>query len=95
MLLCMNELGKFLASSRRKVKMTQLQVANLLGVNPNNVSGYETGLRPISDEMLAEMAKILGLDHEELIALKLIDSKPKKVIAKMVSIYLKGLEGNT
>ena len=59
---------KGIARCRKKAKMTQSELAILLGVTLMTISNYERGVREPSIENLKRMSEIFGVPIEELIA---------------------------
>lgn len=53
---------------REMAKMSQAELAVLLGVTQNTISNYERGEREPSIENLKQMAKIFGVSVDELIS---------------------------
>jgi len=61
------KIGKFIYEQRKKLNLTQSQLADKLSITSQAVSKWENG-RGIPDiEMLNELSKILGVDIKELI----------------------------
>ena len=73
----MVDFGNVLKTLRLKENMTQVQLAQKLGLTKSVISAYETGLRLPSYDVLIHIAKIynvstdylLGLEHKQEIAL--------------------------
>lgn len=59
-------IGKKLAVQRKTLKLTQTQVAELIGVEPETISRIESGAVAPSIERLAIYAQALGIGLEEL-----------------------------
>lgn len=60
-------LGSRLAELRKTRDITQVQVAEHLGVSQQTVNAYETGYRRIPVSALPPLAKFLGVSLDELI----------------------------
>ncbi len=59
-------IGKKLAVQRKSLKLTQTQLAELIGVEPETISRIESGAVAPSIERLASYAQALGIGLEEL-----------------------------
>jgi transcriptional regulator with XRE-family HTH domain len=60
-------LGARIAKQRKEQDITQVQLAELLGVSQQTVNSYETGRRRIPVSLLPDIAKRLGMAVEALI----------------------------
>lgn len=60
--------GNFICMLRESKGMTQLEIANMLGVTPAAVSKWENGSSKPRTEVLFQLAKILDVRPEELMA---------------------------
>ena len=60
--------GQLLTQLRKSRGMTQKQVADMLGVLPKTVSKWETGHGFPDTSLLAELAKLLGVSVDTLLA---------------------------
>ncbi len=69
----MSYLSNELRAARKTKGLTQEDVASLLGIRQENYNSIENGRRAVSDKRLTELAKILDIDHNELISCKLLD----------------------
>jgi ribosome-binding protein aMBF1 (putative translation factor) len=61
-----NRVGNLLAGARLKAGMTQVQLADSLGIRQNMVSDYERGRRTYSDAMAKRLSKTLKVKEERL-----------------------------
>jgi DNA-binding XRE family transcriptional regulator len=61
-----NRIGNLLAGARLKANLTQVQLAEKLGVRQNMISDYERGKRRLSPAMAERMAKILNIKAERI-----------------------------
>lgn len=59
-------LGARIQEIRKSLKMTQEQLAERIGMEPQNISMIETGKNYPTPENLAKIAKTLGVDIFEL-----------------------------
>jgi transcriptional regulator with XRE-family HTH domain len=69
------QLGARMAALRKDQNITQVQMAEWLGVSQQTVNAYEVGRRRIQVSALPKVAKYLGVALEELIG---EESKPGK-----------------
>lgn len=60
-------IGTFISQKRKELKLTQLQIAEKLGVSYQAVSKWENGSLP-NGEMLVALARILGVTVDEILA---------------------------
>jgi transcriptional regulator with XRE-family HTH domain len=63
-------IGTRLAAIRKKRRLTQTQLAKLIGISQYLVSNYETGRLHLSDEMLIRFAKVLKTSTDLILGLK-------------------------
>lgn len=63
-------IAKRLAEYRRKSGISQLQLAEQLGLTQSMMSRYENGDRRIPSELLAEFATAIAVSADELLGLK-------------------------
>lgn len=61
------KIGKFIANCRKELNMTQLQVAEKLGVTNRAVSKWETGKSIPDVSIMLELCEILNISVNELI----------------------------
>ena len=62
------KIGKFIANSRRKKKLTQEQLAEKLGVTDKSVSRWENGKTMPDYSVLKELCNILDIDVNEFLS---------------------------
>lgn len=62
----METLGSRLKEARERKRLTQLQVAERLGISNGTLSGYERNYRDPDTNTLAELAKIYGVTTDYL-----------------------------
>ena len=70
-----DELGFHIAESRKKLKLSQRELARLIGIPASTLSNYENGYRAPSIEILDKISKVLGIELNELIGLKDADDR--------------------
>jgi transcriptional regulator with XRE-family HTH domain len=64
------ELGERIARRRKEQGLTQVQLAELLGISQQLVAFYERGERRIPVDVLPAAARLLGVSVEELLGLR-------------------------
>lgn len=62
-----NNIGLRIGQRRRELKMTQKDVAELIGVTDKYISNLETGKRNVNMELLAEFCNILDVTPDYLL----------------------------
>jgi len=77
-----------LAKIRKAEGMTQVQVAEHIGISQYLVSDYETGRLHLSDEMLIRFAKVLGTSADAILGLdgSGVDGDSLKLIKRLKQI---------
>ncbi|MCF6238417.1 MAG: helix-turn-helix domain-containing protein [Candidatus Marinimicrobia bacterium] len=61
-----NRVGNLLAAARLKAGMTQIQLANKLGIRQNMISDYERGVRRLAPDMAKRLAAQLNINYTHL-----------------------------
>ena len=61
-------LGERVAQLRKARNITQVQLAELLGVSQQTIQAYEVGRRRVPVSTLRQLAKTLGMSLDELMA---------------------------
>lgn len=69
-ILMKKQLGQKIQMLRKKLKLTQEQFSELVGIDPKNVSKIENGNNYPSAETLTSIADALGVDIYELFVFK-------------------------
>ena len=67
------KIGKFIADCRRKVHLTQMQLAEKLGITDKAVSKWERGVAMPDTSIMLELCDILGISVNELLSGEKID----------------------
>lgn len=62
------EIGKFIAACRREKDLTQVQLAEKLGITDRAVSKWETGKSLPDSSIMLELSGILGITVNELLS---------------------------
>ena len=61
------KIGKFIAECRKKVNLTQMQLAEKLGITDKAVSKWERGIAMPDSSIMLELCDILGISVNELL----------------------------
>lgn len=77
-------LGHRIARQRRAAGLTQAELAEKVGVQPETISRLETGKRRVSLEMLALISESLSLELHELFRLPETDTPKDKAIGRLL-----------
>ena len=77
-------LGHRIASQRRATGLTQAELAEKVGVQPETICRLETGKRRVSLEMLALISESLSLELHELFRLPETDSPKDKAMDRLL-----------
>ena len=62
------KIGKFIAESRRKVNLTQVQLSEKLGITDKAISKWERGISMPDTSIMLELCDILGISVNELLS---------------------------
>ena len=62
------KIGRFVAECRRKANLTQLQLAEKLGITDKAVSKWERGVTMPDTSIMLELCDILGISVNELLS---------------------------
>ena len=62
------QIGKFIAECRKKKKMTQEELAAILGVSSKSISRWENGINMPDYSLLKSLASTLGVTINELLS---------------------------
>ncbi len=62
------KIGKFIAERRKKASLTQMQLAERLGITDRAVSKWETGKAMPDTAIMLELCEILGISVNELLS---------------------------
>ena len=62
------KIGKFIAECRKKVNLTQMQLAEKLGITDKAVSKWERGIAMPDTSIMLELCDILGISVNELLS---------------------------
>ena len=61
------KIGKFISECRKNVKLTQMQLAEKLGITDKAVSKWERGIAMPDSSIMLELCEILGISVNELL----------------------------
>ena len=62
------KIGKFIAECRKSVNLTQLQLAEKLGITDKAISKWERGISMPDTSIMLELCEILGISVNELLS---------------------------
>ncbi len=65
--------------SRKKIGLTQIELAELLGTSQKVITNYERNLRKPSVDKLPEIAKVLKIELDELLGVTKRDEEAPRV----------------
>ena len=85
-------IGKFIAQLRKEKKMTQQELANLLGVTDRAISKWENGRGMPDISLLEPLAKILGININELIRGERIKKEKTEKFDENIKMTLQEIE---
>ena len=84
-------LGALIARTRKEKGMTQLELAEKMGVTDKAVSKWERDLSCPDVSSLPTLAQVLGLSLEELMQGKSETPAPENKVAALVGVILRGV----
>ena len=67
------KIGRFIAECRKKASLTQMQLAEKLGITDNAISKWERGVAMPDTSIMLELCDILGISVNELLSGEKID----------------------
>jgi len=62
------KIGRFIAACRKQVNLTQLQLADKLGITDKAISKWERGIAMPDTSIMLELCEILGISVNELLS---------------------------
>ena len=77
-------LGQRIARQRRVAGLTQAELAEEVGVQPETISRLENGKRRVSVEMMALISESLSLELHELFRLQATDSPKDEAMRRLL-----------
>lgn len=88
-----NTMGMIIASKRKELSMTQLELADKMGVTDKAVSKWERDLSCPEVSSLPKLAEILGLSIDELMQVKHHAEKkiPMQSVGAIVSLVFRAI----
>ena len=63
-----NKIGRFIAACRKRANLTQLQLADKLGITDKAISKWERGITMPDTSIMLELCDILGISVNELLS---------------------------
>lgn len=64
------QLGQRITKLRKEQELTQVQLANVLGISQQHMASFEKGIRKIPASMLPVLAQLFSISVDELIGLQ-------------------------
>lgn len=83
------QVGEQIARLRKAQGLTQLQLANEIGISRSSIADYESGKNRIYDEMLVRLASALNVTTDEILLLKHEDLKNTQPSLRFMKRILK------
>ncbi|MBQ5782327.1 MAG: helix-turn-helix transcriptional regulator [Oscillospiraceae bacterium] len=84
-------LGTMIAELRKEHGMTQLELAEKMGVTDKAVSKWERDLSCPDINSIPTLAEILGVSVEDLMQIKKAADQPKNSLAEIIDVAPKGV----
>lgn len=84
-------LGMMIAELRKEKGMTQLELAEKMGVTDKAVSKWERDLSYPDINSLPNLAEALGVSVDELMQIKMEMNTPKKSVTEIIDTAIKGV----
>lgn len=69
------QLGKRVANARKELGMTQIQLAEILGISQQHLASMEVGRRKVPSSSIPVLVQLFGISSDELLGL---EDKPAK-----------------
>lgn len=92
------KIGRFIAQSRKQKKLTQQQLAEILGVSTNAVSKWERGICLMDMSLLKPLSETLGVTVNDILSGEVVEEsmikeKADENIVEISKLYhLQGIE---
>jgi transcriptional regulator with XRE-family HTH domain len=64
------QLGRKVATLRKEQRLTQMQLAEILGISQQHMASFEKGIRKIPSSMLPTLAQVFGTSADELLGVR-------------------------
>jgi transcriptional regulator with XRE-family HTH domain len=78
------QLGAKIASLRKEQQITQVQLAEILGISQQYMQAFEAGRRKVPSSMLPTLAEVLAVSVEELIGIAPTNGKKRGPAPKLL-----------
>jgi len=79
-----NQLGSKIAVLRKEQGITQVQLAEVLGISQQYMQAFEAGRRKVTSSMLPTLAEVLAVSVEELIGVATANNKKRGPAPKLL-----------
>ena len=76
----MNRLGEFIRAARKSKDISQQKLADMILYDRNNILNMEAGRKLFPNERLEQIATVLEIPYERLLALKVLDKVNDRVL---------------
>ena len=82
------KIGKFIAERRKNANLTQMQLAEMLGITDRAVSKWETGKAMPDSSLMLELCEILGISVNDLLSGEVVtmDNYNKEMENKLLNL---------
>lgn len=84
------QLGLKVATLRKAQRLTQVQLAEILGISQQHMASFEKGIRKIPSSMLPTLAQVFGTSVDELLGIH--SGKPKRGPAPMLQRQIEAIQ---
>jgi transcriptional regulator with XRE-family HTH domain len=64
------QLGKRIATLRKEIGLTQVQLAEILKISQQHMAAFEAGRRKVSSSDIPVLAQLFGISTDELLGIK-------------------------
>lgn len=64
------EIGQRITRLRKEMNLTQVQLAEFLGISQQYMQAFESGNRKVAASMLPKLAQLFGISVDELVGMK-------------------------
>ncbi len=78
------QLGSKIAVLRKEQNITQVQLAEVLGISQQYMQAFEAGRRKVTSSMLPTLAEVLAVSVEELIGIAPVNNKKRGPAPKLL-----------
>ena len=76
--------GERIREKRKELRLTTIEMGNILGVGASTVTNWETGIRNPSINMLSQLARVLGCTPNDLLGFE-TPEKPQETVQEIIA----------